>query len=295
MSITVTDLRVHPGDSAFLVDDGKTAVLYDTGFAFTGATVAEKLASILGDRSLDAIFLTHSHYDHALGSVYVSRRYPDAKIYADAYAAKIFAKPTARQVMRDLDRKCALSCGVTAYEDLIDTLHVDVPVRDGDAITVGGMTFTVVALPGHTRCSVGYYLALEKILLSCETLGVYDGDKQVVPSLLVGCETTFSSIDKALALDIRQIVLPHIGLLSEEKTAFYLSNTKKSAVFTAESIAEILRRGGTKDDAIAWFRETFYHGSVVDMYPEDAMLLNTGIMIDLVERELVAPQRETEA
>lgn len=32
--LTITDVRAVPGDSAFLIDDGKTALLYDTGFAF---------------------------------------------------------------------------------------------------------------------------------------------------------------------------------------------------------------------------------------------------------------------
>ena len=69
---------------------------------------------------------------------------------------------------------------------------------------------------------------------------------------------------------------------------------KKSAVFTAESIAKILRSGGTKDDAIRWFRDTFYHGYVVDIYPEDAMLLNTGIMIDLIGREFFPQELSTQ-
>ena len=28
--LTITDVRAIPGDSAFLIDDGQTAVLYDT-------------------------------------------------------------------------------------------------------------------------------------------------------------------------------------------------------------------------------------------------------------------------
>jgi len=292
--LTITDVRAHPGDGAYLLDNGTTAVLYDTGFGFTGYAVADKIADILGDRPLDAILLTHSHYDHALGSAYISRRYPDAKIYAAGYAAKIFAKPTARQVMRDLDRKCACNSGVSEYTDLIDELHVDIPVEDGDEITVGDLSFTVIALPGHTRCSVGFYLASEKLLLSSETLGVYDGDKTIVPSFLIGYETTLASIEKAEALEIETILLPHIGPQSKDKTAFYLANMKKSAVFTAESIAEILRSGGTKDDAIRWFRDTFYHGYVVDIYPEDAMLLNTGIMIDLIGREFFPQELSTQ-
>ena len=34
-NLVITDVRTLPGDSGFLIDDGKTAVLYDTGFGFT--------------------------------------------------------------------------------------------------------------------------------------------------------------------------------------------------------------------------------------------------------------------
>ena len=61
-NIKITDVRSLPGDSAFLVDDGKTSILYDTGFAFTGNKVAENIKKELLSRQLDYIFLTHSHY-----------------------------------------------------------------------------------------------------------------------------------------------------------------------------------------------------------------------------------------
>lgn len=106
-SIKITDVRALPGDSAFLIDNGKTAILYDSGFAFTGYKVADRIKAILGNRNLDYIFLTHSHYDHALGSVYALKYWPNAKVVAGEYAAKIFAKPTAKAVMRELDNKFA--------------------------------------------------------------------------------------------------------------------------------------------------------------------------------------------
>lgn len=286
IDLKITDVRAHPGDSAFLIDDGRTAILYDSGFAFTGYAVADNIRSVLNGRALDYIFLTHSHYDHALGSVYARKYWPEVKVVAGEYAVKIFQKPSARQVMRDLDRKFAKKCGIDTYEDLIDTLSVDIPVRDGDEIRAGQLCFTAVELPGHTRCSVGFYLAQNRLLLGTETLGVYDGEENIVPSYLVGYRMALDSMDKARALDIQQILLPHFGLLSREKTRFYLENCKMSAEETAKELADILRSGGTKADAAARFRDRFYHGYIRTIYPIDAMELNTGIMVDLIEKEL---------
>ncbi len=287
MNIKIKDVRAIPGDSAFLLDDGRTAILYDSGFAFTGYAVADNIKKELGDRPLNYIFLTHSHYDHALGSVYAKEYWPEAKVVAGEYAAQIFAKPSAKAVMRDLDRKFAHKCGVGEYTDLIDGLKVDIPVSDGDIITAGDMSFTAVALPGHTRCSVGYYLAEKKLLLGSETIGVFDGKNTVVPSYLVGYEMTLRSIEKVEGMEIEHILVPHLGLLDKEKTALYLHGAKASAVTTAEDIVKILKAGGTDEDALNYFKDRFYNGYIKEIYPVDAMELNTSIMIKLIKKELL--------
>ena len=283
--IKITDVRALVGDSAFLIDDGKTAIMYDSGFAFTGYEVADKIKKILGDRNLDYIFLTHSHYDHALGSVYALKYWPDAKVVAGEYAAKIFAKDSAKALMRDLDGKFAKKCGVESYEDLIDDLKVDIPASDGDVIKAGDMEFEVINLPGHTKCSVGFYNKKEKLLLGCESIGVYDGEGEVVPSYLVGVEMAINSIEKAEKLDIENILVPHFGLLDKEKTKAYFARAKKSARETADEIIALLKEGKTKEDAIEYFKKKFYSGYIKEVYPKDAMELNTGITVDLIKRE----------
>lgn len=286
-NIKITDMRILPGDSAFLIDDGKTAILYDSGFAFTGYAMADKIKAYLGERKLDYIFLTHSHYDHVMGAVYALKYWPEAKVVAGEYAVKIFAKPTAKALMRELDRKFATACGAEEYEDLTDNLRVDIPVGDGDEIVAGDMVYTAVNLPGHTRCSIGFYLKKEKLLLGCETLGVFDGENEVVPSYLVGYKMSLDSIDKVKALDIDNILVPHYGLLTNEQTAFYLKKSYESTVETAQAIADILKSTGSKEEALQYFKDRFYHGSVKITYPIDAMELNTGIMIGLIEKELL--------
>ena len=287
MNINIYDVRAHSGDSAFLIDDGKTAIMYDSGFGFTGYAVADKIKALLGERGLDYIFLTHSHYDHALGSVYALKYWPDAKVVAGEYAAKIFAKDTAKALMRDLDGKFAKTCGVDSYEDLIDDLKVDIAVSDGDVIKAGDMEFVAVNLPGHTKCSVGYYCAAHKLLLGSETVGVYNGEDDVLPSYLVGYNMALESIKKVEKLDVEQILVPHYGVLDKQKTAFYLKRAKQSAVEVATDIVQKLKSGMEKEDIVKSFLDKFYHGYVKEIYPIDAITLNTNIMINLLEREML--------
>lgn len=285
-NIVIKDVRVLPGDSGFLLDDGETSILYDTGFAFTGKKLAQNVKEYLGDRQLDFIFLTHSHYDHALGSVYVKKLYPNAKIVAGSYAAKIFKKDSAKKLMGELDKKFAIKNGINDYEDFIDLLCVDVEVNDGDKLICGDMNFTVVELPGHTKCSVGFYLQEEELLLGSETLGVYIGNEKIIPSYLVGYKLTLDSFEKAQQLKIKNILVPHYGLLSKNETSLYLMNGKKNAIETARDICNGLKNGLSKEQLLNQFKEKYYTDSVKEIYPIDAMTLNTNIMIDLIEKEM---------
>ena len=284
--LTITDVRSVPGDSAFLIDDGTTAVLYDTGFGFTGYAVADNVRRILGDRPLDYILLTHSHYDHALGAVYLRRRYPNVQVVAGAYAEKIFGKTTARAIMRDLDRKAAAECGVAEYEDLIDELRADITVCDGDVIECGAMRFTAVDLPGHTKCSVGYYLAENRMLLASESLGIYIDEGVCYPSFLVGYQMTLDSIRKAGEMDIGQMLLPHYGLIPGEEARRFLSDSEQMIRRTASTICSLLSRGRTTEEVLKYLEDELYTDQIRPKYPYAAFLLNTEIMINLIRREL---------
>ncbi|MBQ7975519.1 MAG: MBL fold metallo-hydrolase [Clostridia bacterium] len=285
--IQIIDVRSIKADSGFLIDDGETSVLCDSGYAFTGKEVADNIKKALGTRELDYIFLTHSHYDHAAGAAYVLEAYPNAKVVAGEHAANVFKKESAKRVMRKLDRKFANTCGYGAYDDLLHNLRVDICVNDGDIIKAGNMTFEAIWLPGHTRCSVGFYLKEEKLLLSTETIGVYVDSETVIPAYLVGYNMTLESIEKVSKLDIENMLIPHYGILDRIEAEQYLKTSKKSVVETANNFINIIKQNGTKADALEYFKQQFYHGYAKEIYPIDALELNTSIMIDLTEKELI--------
>ncbi len=285
--IKVIDVRSMAGDSAFLLDNGKTSILYDTGFAFTGEKVAENIKNVLKERELDYIFLTHSHYDHALGAPYVKKLYKNAKVVAGEYATKIFSKDSAKALMRDLDKKFSIKCGVSSYEDLIDNLSVDIAVADGDILKANDLTFKIIGLPGHTKCSIGYYLEEEKLLLGSETLGVYVGTEKVLPSYLVGYEMALESIKKVEELKMKNILVPHYGILDEEETRKYLKYARINNEETASEIAQIIKNGGGDEDAFNHFMNKYYFGYAKEIYPIDAISLNTTIMVKLIKKELL--------
>ncbi|MBQ8178534.1 MAG: MBL fold metallo-hydrolase [Clostridia bacterium] len=283
----VKDLRVTPGDSAYLIYDDQTAILYDSGFAFTGEKLSLRIKEVLGERKLDYIFLTHSHYDHCLGSAYVLERYPDAKVVAGKHTQEVFLRPHAISKMQELDNAHAKHFGITDYEFKGQGLRVDKVVKEGDKITVGSFDFTVLELPGHTKCSIGFYENNSKILLSNETLGIYHGTG-ILPVALTGFNDAISSIKKLKALKLKGVLIPHLGIIGEEATKHYLSIVEGEFLRAKELILTHLKNGTDREEIVEDFQNTFIQGAIKDIYPPDAAYLNSLLMIKLIEKEFLS-------
>lgn len=275
---------VRGGDAYLFVYDDVT-FLFDSGFGFSSGILHDKIKAVLGDRPLDYILLTHSHYDHCLGSAHLSKVYPELKVVAFSYAARVMGKEGARATMLRLDKAAAEVNGSDVVFEDIDNLHADIIVEDGEKIMLGSHEAQVVLLPGHTRDSVGYYFADTKLMLGCETIGMYVKDGVVMPSFLVGYQMSLDSIDKVSSYDIKYYMIPHWGLLEGQQVTDFFEASKKSHVEGRDMIVNAHKEGKSQDEIISIFETLYYSEEVRVMYPPAAFAENINIQIPLILRE----------
>ena len=50
-------------------------------------------------------------------------------------------------------------------------------------------------------------------------------------------------------------------------------------------MVEMLKNKCSKEEVAQMFKDNFYHGYIKEVYPIDAMELNVGITVNLIERE----------
>jgi hydroxyacylglutathione hydrolase len=105
----------------WLIEDGSSAVVIDPGDA-------QPVIQQLNDRSLtlSAVLITHHHFDHVGGVELLRQQYPDIVVYAPRNSP---------------------------YQD------GDITVSDGDSLTLLGIQFDVIAVPGHTLDHIAYFNA----------------------------------------------------------------------------------------------------------------------------------------
>lgn len=120
-------------------DNSKACAVVDPGG--DADKIIEKVKTL--DHTIQAILLTHGHYDHTGAVEELVQHYPNIPVY--------------------------ISADEPLGADEFPELHVPLTkIKDGDTVTVGGLSFDVMATPGHSAGSVTY--RIERILLTGDTL-----------------------------------------------------------------------------------------------------------------------------
>lgn len=137
----------------FVVDNDKNTVIIDPG-----ANPA-RVNQLLEENELvpKAILLTHGHFDHIGAVKGIKAKHPEVRVYIGEKDVPMLSSALDNRNWRmHIDPK--------DYEGL----SADVPVHDGDEITVGGLTFKAMETPGHTLGGMCYIC--EDCIFSGDTL-----------------------------------------------------------------------------------------------------------------------------
>ncbi len=123
---------------------------------FDPADKGDYLYQAMKDKGLTVkgILLTHGHFDHIWG-VDKLRELSGAPVYACESEAKL-CKDATLNVSEQVGRPC--------------TVEPNHYVKDGEEITIAGMTCRLIATPGHTAGSCCYYFEEDGFLISGDTL-----------------------------------------------------------------------------------------------------------------------------
>lgn len=121
-------------NNVYLISDGVGTLVVDP------SCDAQTIMAALDGRKLDAIVLTHAHWDH-VGAAAELRQLTGATVIASTTDAPLIEEP------RD-----------TGTTRVAEACPVDVRVANGDTVNVGNMAWKVMETPGHTEGSICLFI-----------------------------------------------------------------------------------------------------------------------------------------
>lgn len=190
----------------------KEAVIVDPGD--NGAYITNRCREL--DVIPAAILLTHGHFDHILAV-------PDLR---RAFHAPVYVLAEEDAMLADSSLNLSGTC-----DSEQTSFHADELLRDGEEISLLGLTWKVIATPGHTSGSACYYIPEEGVLIAGDTLFADSYGRTDLPTGS-SAQIVASILDKLFALPDDTMVYPGHGdptTIGHEKqynpVGFYRRNT----------------------------------------------------------------------
>ncbi len=271
------------GGETILVFGSEKTLLYDCGMAYCGWHTVDNIKKKLAEKgrdALDYIILSHSHYDHMGALPYIKQAFPDAKVHAGEKAARIFEKPSAKDLMKELGTSARdLFMPGSTDEILVDGIAVDVILKDGDEIDLGDITVKAIETKGHTDCSMSYAFEPAKLLFASESTGIIEGKNFVHTPFLKDCNDAIASREKCKAYDPEYISLPHFGMIPKDYIDTYWKRLEEETEIKIDFIRKMKEDGLDDEAMLDRYCEKYWDPDMEEVQPKDAFIINSKAII----------------
>ncbi|MDR2717394.1 MAG: MBL fold metallo-hydrolase [Treponema sp.] len=271
-----------------LVGENYTA-LFDCGMAHCADGTIQNVKNALQGRPLDYLFITHTHYDHIGALPFLRKEWPLLRLVTSQTGAAILLKDTPRRVIRDLSIVAANECNApfdAAYSD--DAFHVDVIVKGGDSIPLGGLSVETLETPGHTRDTLSFFIPELEILIASETSGALFPDNIVYPSYLTSFNDTVNSIEKCRKMSYKFLSLPHRGIADEKDANGFFDKALEAATTCRDFILSMNEKKLDQETMIDMFFQKYGSETLFSYQPRDAFAANARATIACTLREFAS-------
>lgn len=243
--------------SVYIIERGGERLMVDTSEKMAARKIHKKLQA-LGIAPVQKIFLTHSHWDHVAGSGKFR------KLMAGETDIDIYASEAAIDNLKHPDKMNAV------FGRKLRPIDDVIPLKDGDAIDLGGLELVATALPGHTTDSMGLLEKESKVLFAGDALIDRTDRETFLPTYMPpdfhegDIQATFQKVrDMRERGDIEAVALAHCGIWAGADCDRVVGEMEDLHFKTKEAIIRWYRENPDPKRIALKYMETFIPGTHV--------------------------------
>jgi glyoxylase-like metal-dependent hydrolase (beta-lactamase superfamily II) len=261
--------------------DGPVPVLFDAGMTAGAFLYEAGIKEILGERSPEFLFLTHSHFDHVGSVSHFKEVWPDLKIGGSVRCGEVLVKPRAVQLMRDLNFEGAKDIKKMGFEPInkkgFESFGLDILVQPDQTIEPApGLRVVALNTPGHTWDFMSYWIPEKKILIASEAVATYENKGYLQPEFLVDFDAYLDSLNRLKNLGATILCAGHHAVFTDEDAMTHIHSSAKAAKdYLAMTEVFLAREKGDIDQTVLRVKAEEWDNRPWPKQPESAYLLNT--------------------
>jgi len=188
--------------------EDEEAALVDSGYVSHAAQTLALVEKALDGRRLTRLINTHSHSDHIGGNAALKH----------ATGCRVLVPAGMSAAIAEWDEEALL---LSPLGQQAARFQHDATIAAGDVLSLGGLDWQALAVPGHDMDALAYFNADEGILISGDALW-QDGFGVIFAELLGGdgLRTTRATLEMLETLPIRSVIPGHGAPFADIEESF---------------------------------------------------------------------------
>jgi 2-aminobenzoylacetyl-CoA thioesterase len=246
----------------YLVRSGNEGALFEGGVGAIGPVVAEQIAELgIAADVVKQIIVTHAHPDHVMAVPAFRSLFTEATVCASEAAAGTLLVEKAVGFFTKIDgmlTAALIKAGSVTEQHRPQPLSenripIDRTLSEGDTVTVGDLTFTCLATPGHSDDSLSFHEPDRGILIISDATGYYIPESEYFwPNYFSDYGAYLESIRRLTNLDADIVCLSHNAVIKGDKAIrSYFDKATVAAESWHARIIQAVEDQGKGTDVIA--------------------------------------------
>lgn len=246
----------------YLLEGDQESMIVSGGMSYLVPTLLEQFQVYgIDETRITKLLILHAHFDHIGAIPFFKRRNLSLEVYASARGWEILGMPKAITTINKFGRDVAVHMGFEGVYSQYDIEWRDnisgKTVVEGDHLGVEPLEGIVYETPGHSSCSVSFYVPSIKALFPSDGGGI--PYKEMIVATGNSNFTKYQeSLEKLKDLDVEFMCADHYGYIIGEEAKNYIRESIQAARARRSEIEEVYLQSRDMEVATRELVERFY-------------------------------------